>query len=271
MKNKIVLFSLLFLAAFVVSTKVEAKTVYLQKNASYQAKQFVNKKVKEIKYNKKYVKVKNGKVIPKKIGKTSVTFITKSKKKKYTFNIVKKVGFGLSIKLSRDVGEKFQLNFTDKNGVQYSSTNKKVVTVSKKGLLNFIKRGNATIKAKYLGKTYKLQVICRARNVGKIFHPNLDNVTTVKIQNKNSTEHICSKEEMTSIFDMIKNKSWYYYKELPNEAKEEMKYTIAMFDASGNEVVCIQVSPEAKRIRVKNDGTYQTPYGFLLPDWMLKL
>ena len=60
MKNKIVLFSLLFLAAFVVSTKVEAKTVYLQKNASYQAKQFVNKKVKEIKYNKKYVKVKNG-------------------------------------------------------------------------------------------------------------------------------------------------------------------------------------------------------------------
>lgn len=271
MKNKMVLFALLFFAAFVLTIKAEAKSFYLQKNAAYQMKQFVNKKVKKIKYDKKYIKLKNGKVIPKKTGKTSVTFITKSKKKRYSFTIVKKVGFSLSIKVTRDVGEKFQLHFTDENGAVYSSTNKKVAIVSKTGLVRFLKRGKATIKAKYLGKTYKVQVICRARRVGKIFHPNLEKVVTVKIRMKNSKEHICTKEEMTSIFEMINNNSWYYYTELPNEKKEEMNYTIIMVDESGNETVCIQVEPGLKRIRVKDDGVYQTPYGFSLPDWILYL
>ena len=43
----------------------------------YSLNQFSKKKVKAVKYDKKYINIKDGKVIPKKKGKTSFVLIRK--------------------------------------------------------------------------------------------------------------------------------------------------------------------------------------------------
>lgn len=249
---------------------VASSKVVVQKNESYALKQFVSKKVSNIKYDRHYVSIKNGKITPKKLGKTNIIFKSKSSSKKYILNIVKKVGFGIKTRVEGDVGKKYQLHFSAKSGVKYSSTNKEIVSVSKKGMITFLKRGTATIKAKYLGKTYKVSVICRPGNNAKLFKPNLENVAVIKIKSTNSQEYTCTKEEANSIIEMITKNTWYYYAELPTEIKEEMKYTVTMYDALSNELLCIELDSKCKRIRVKNDGPYYSPYGFTIPAWLNK-
>lgn len=168
-KNRVLYLSTLFLLTLCISTKVEAKKIYVQKDMVYSLNQFSKKKVKAVKYDKKYINIKDGKVIPKKKGKTSFVLRTKSNKKKITVNIVKKVGFGVSTTIYRDVGKRVNLEFTAKEGVSYSSSNKKVARVSKKGVVTLLKRGKATVKVKYLGKTYKVRVVCRPSLIGKVF------------------------------------------------------------------------------------------------------
>ncbi|MFR1748395.1 MAG: hypothetical protein ACLSV5_09930 [Clostridium sp.] len=102
----------------------------------YSLNQFSKKKVKAVKYDKKYINIKDGKVIPKKKGKTSFVLRTKSNKKKITVNIVKKVGFGVSTTIYRDVGKRVNLEFTVKEGVSYSSSKKKLLEFQKRELLH---------------------------------------------------------------------------------------------------------------------------------------
>ena len=169
----------------------------------YSLNQFSKKKVKAVKYDKKYINIKDGKVIPKKKGKTSFVLRTKSNKKKITVNIVKKVGFGVSTTIYRDVGKRVNLEFTAKEGVSYSSSNKKVARVSKKGVVTLLKRGKATVKVKYLGKTYKVRVVCRPSLIGKVFRPNLSNVASVVIRRMDDTnQYTCTKQEMSNILDI---------------------------------------------------------------------
>ena len=104
MKRKLIFCSLLFMLTLCISKNEGAKTIYMQKNASYKRNQLINGKVKDIKYDKKYFKQKKGKLIPQKSGKTTVVFTTKAKKEKITVNIVPKVGFGVGSKVTRDVG-----------------------------------------------------------------------------------------------------------------------------------------------------------------------
>lgn len=81
-KNRVLYLSTLFLLTLCISTKVEAKKIYVQKDMVYSLNQFSKKKVKAVKYDKKYINIKDGKVIPKKKGKTSFVLRTKSNKKK---------------------------------------------------------------------------------------------------------------------------------------------------------------------------------------------
>lgn len=272
MKNRVLYLSMLFLLTFCISTKVEAKKIYVQKDIAYSLNQFSKGKVKVVKYDKKYIKIKNGKVIPKKKGKTALVLRTKSNKKKITVNIVKKVGFGVSTTIYRDVGKRVNLEFTAKEGVSYSSSNKKVARVSKKGVVTLLKRGKATVKVKYLGKTYKVRVVCRPSLIGKVFRPNLSNVASVVIRRMDDTnQYTCTKQEMSNILDMIRCKNWYSYAENPVEKKMGMSHQIGMYDFNGNKIVVIEVNPKADWIRVPNDGSYKTPLGYTLPEFIKKI
>lgn len=79
--------------------------------------------------------------------------------------------------------------------MSYSSSNKKVARVSKKGVVTLLKRGKATVKVKYLGKTYKVRVVCRPSLIGKVFRPNLSNVASLSFE-----------EWMTRISILVRNK-----------------------------------------------------------------
>ena len=159
----------------------------------YSLNQFSKKKVKAVKYDKKYINIKDGKVIPKKKGKTSFVLRTKSNKKKITVNIVKKVGFGVSTTIYRDVGKRVNLEFT------------------------------------------------------------------------------CTKQEMSNILDMIRCKNWYSYAENPVEKKMGMSHQIGMYDFNGNKIVVIEVNPKIAWIRIPEDGSYMTPLGYTLPEFIKKI
>ena len=131
------------------------------------------------------------------------------------------------------------------------------------------KRGKATVKAKYLGKTYTVQISCRAPLVGKIFKPDLSQITSIRIRiSDGSNEHLCTEQEFQAITDLFSGKAWYYYVETPTEKKEKMSRVISMYDAAGNEEIRIEVDSKSDRIRVENDGPYKTPAGFTLPEFI---
>ena len=271
-KNRVLYLSTLFLLTLCISTKVEAKKIYVQKDMVYSLNQFSKKKVKAVKYDKKYINIKDGKVIPKKKGKTSFVLRTKSNKKKITINIVKKVGFGVSTTIYRDEGQRVNLEFTAKEGVSYSSSTKTVARVSKKGVVTLLKRGKATVKVKYLGKTYKVRVVCRPSLIGKVFRPNLSNVASVVIRRMDDTnQYTCTKQEMSNILDMIRCKNWYSYAENPVEKKMGMSHQIGMYDFNGNKIVVIEVNPKIAWIRIPEDGSYMTPLGYTLPEFIKKI
>ncbi len=121
--------------------------------------------------NTKIVKVtKKGKVTAgKKTGKATLTVTLASglkKKVKVTVqkNAVKTTKItGLSSKISLKKGKKKTLKpvikpFTSKQTVTYTSSNKKIVTVSKKGVIKGIKAGKATITVKSGKKQFKIKV-----------------------------------------------------------------------------------------------------------------
>lgn len=156
--------------------------------------------------------------------------------------------------------------------MSYSSSNKKVARVSKKGVVTLLKRGKATVKVKYLGKTYKVRVVCRPSLIGKVFRPNLSNVASVVIRRMDDTnQYTCTKQEMSNILDMIRCKNWYSYAENPVEKKMGMSHQIGMYDFNGNKIVVIEVNPKMAWIRIPEDGSYMTPLGYTLPEFIKKI
>lgn len=88
--------------------------------------------------------------------------------------------------------------------VKWSTSNKKIATVSSKGVVKAVKKGTATITAKYKGKKYKCKVTVKnpslsatkkTLNVGKSFTLSLKNASGKKI----STKNISFKSSKTSV------------------------------------------------------------------------
>ena len=97
-----------------------------------------------------------------KAGKATIS--AKYKGKTYKCTITVKNPALKSKKQTIQVGKTYQqaLNGADKKAitkdVKWTSSNKKVATVSAKGLIKGVKTGKATISAKYKGKTYKCEI-----------------------------------------------------------------------------------------------------------------
>ena len=145
--------------------KPETKTLVLKAKKSYQLKTkvTVNGKIsKKVTYKSSNEKVatvsKNGKIKALKKGKTTITVRSKvNKKKKTTLKVI--VGTPVkSVKLNKSkvktqVGKKVKLKATvspkksSVKGVKFTSSNKKVATVSKKGVVTCKKAGKVTITA----------------------------------------------------------------------------------------------------------------------------
>ena len=88
--------------------------------------------------------------------------------------------------------------------VKWSTSNKKIATVSSKGVVKAVKKGTATITAKYKGKKYTCKVTVKnpslsatkkTLNVGKSFTLSLKNASGKKI----STKNISFKSSKTSV------------------------------------------------------------------------
>lgn len=129
------------------------KTVTLKLNNN-------KKKVKWTTSNKKVATVsKKGKVKGKKAGKATIT--AKVGKKKYKCKVTVKVATPKLNKTKEtiDVGKTVTLKVeNNKKKVTWSSSDKKVATVTSKGIVKGIKAGKATITAKVGKKKYKCTV-----------------------------------------------------------------------------------------------------------------
>ena len=129
---------------------------------AYQLK-LSNTKAAKVKWstsNKKIVTVdKKGKVTAKKKGSAKVT--AKVGKKSYTCKVTIKVKPKLNkTKLTLITGEKYQLKLSNvkASSVKWLTSNKKIVTVDKKGKVTAKKKGSATITVKAEGKSYKCKI-----------------------------------------------------------------------------------------------------------------
>ncbi|WP_343208211.1 Ig-like domain-containing protein [Anaerolentibacter hominis] len=141
------------------TVKLNKTNVNLNVGNTVQLKLSGAKKVTWTSGNKKIATVsKNGKVTAKQTGYTYIT--AKHNGVLYYCNIgVYKLnanwnGAGIN------VGQKFELKIDnyDSSKVKWSSSNKKVITVSKKGVITGKKLGSATITGKYDGMTVKSKV-----------------------------------------------------------------------------------------------------------------
>ena len=118
------------------------------------------------------VSVKNGKLTIKglKVGKATVT-VTSTKGAKATVKITvqkkkvatKKLSATVSKKQTLKKGKKVTLKvaktpFTAQDTVKWTSSNKKVATVTSKGVVKGLKKGTATITAKAGKKVVKFKV-----------------------------------------------------------------------------------------------------------------
>lgn len=106
--------------------------------------------------------VKNGKVTAKKAGKTVITAEIGSYKasctitvKKPTLKITKK-----KLTLKKGKKAKIRVKVTPKGKITYKSSNKKVATVTKKGVVKGVKKGSCkiTVKCNGLKKVVKVNV-----------------------------------------------------------------------------------------------------------------
>ena len=160
----------LMLATFVPmigTTNVQAKTISVKKNATKAIKYKEGKKVTlklkgskktTFKSNKKSVASvnKKGVVTLKKIGKAKITLKNKKNKKKVNCTIV---SYGIkrnSLILGKGVKSKIvALDKYGKKKFTYKSSNSKVATVSKKGVITAKSVGSANVKVYYKYKKGK--------------------------------------------------------------------------------------------------------------------
>jgi hypothetical protein len=50
-----------------------------------------------------------------------------------------------------------------------------------------------------------------------------------------------------------------------------MSHQISMYDFNGNKIVVIEVNPKIAWIRIPEDGSYMTPLGYTLPEFIKKI
>lgn len=86
-----------------------------------------------------------------------------------------------------------------------------------------------------------------------------------------TNQYTCTKQEMSNILDMIRCKNWYSYAENSVEKKMGMSHQIGMYDFNGNKIVVIEVNPKIAWIRIPEDGSYMTPLGYTLPEFIKKI
>ena len=108
--------------------------------------------------NKKVAKISSaGKITALKKGTTTITATQKGVSRKFKLT-VKKPKLNAAKKTLKK-GKKFTLKITGKVGkAKFSTSNKKVATVSKKGVIKANKKGSAVISVKTNGLTLKCKV-----------------------------------------------------------------------------------------------------------------
>lgn len=186
------------------------KSLTLMAGRSYQLELYnaKNKKVKWKTSNKKIVSVKNGKVKALKVGKATITAIYKKKKYKCRVKVIKAV-----IKLnSKNViikeGKTYKLKLLNavNQKVKWTSSNKVVATVSRKGVVTGKKQGTATITATYKKKKYKCNVqVLHVEKTPSKTNTNTNNANTNNNNNANTQSETDSDHKKTTESDQNAN------------------------------------------------------------------
>lgn len=142
---------------------VSSKQIYMVKGKSVSVKAYVQPldttdKVEWTSSNTKVATVKNGKISAKKVGKATITAKAGNKTAKVKVNVVKKAVKAKSVKLNKKAatlkaGKKITLTAKinptkSTDTLKWSSSNKKVATVDKYGVVTAKKAGTATITVK---------------------------------------------------------------------------------------------------------------------------
>ena len=114
-----------------------------------------------------------------------------------------------SVKLEAGKTVTLKVNGTKKT-VKWSSSNKKVATVSQKGRVKALKKGSATIYARVAGKKLKCKVTVKAKKPAPLstyWAPdsvpaeNLRNYVA-KVTNSKDTENYIPEKDRIAVFDM---------------------------------------------------------------------
>lgn len=136
-------------------------------------------KVKKWKSNDKNIATvnKNGKVVAKKKGTTTIVATTKNGKTYKCKITVKNVSLSKT-KVTLEKGKSVTLKLNGSKVVKWSSDNKKIATINKNGKVVAKGVGTTTIKAKAKnGKTYKCKVVVSKKENKKDFYPDTSNYT----------------------------------------------------------------------------------------------
>ena len=134
-------------------------------------------KVKKWKSNDKNIATvnKNGKVVAKKKGTTTIVATTKNGKTYKCKVTVKNVSLSKT-KVTLEKGKSITLKLNGNKVTKWSSDNKKIATVNKNGKVVAKGVGTTTIKAKAKnGKTYKCKVVVKEKK--KDIYPDTSNYT----------------------------------------------------------------------------------------------
>ena len=136
-------------------------------------------KVKKWKSNDKNIATvnKNGKVVAKKKGTTTIVATTKNGKTYKCKVTIKNVSLSKT-KVTLEKGKSVTLKLNGSKVVKWSSDNKKIATINSKGKIVAKGVGTTTIKAKAKnGKTYKCKVVVKGKESKKDLYPDTSNYT----------------------------------------------------------------------------------------------
>lgn len=167
-------------------------------------------KVKKWKSNDKNIATvnKNGKVVAKKKGTTTIVATTKNGKTYKCKVTVKNVSLNKT-KVTLEKGKSVNLKLNGSKVTKWSSDNKKIATVNKNGKVVAKGVGTTTIKAKAKnGKTYKCEIVVKGKEKKKDIYPDTSNYsedekkilkifeTTLRNAGFNKTTDVMTKEEI---------------------------------------------------------------------------
>ena len=178
-------------------------------------------KVKKWKSNDKNIATvnKNGKIVAKKKGTTTIVATTKNGKTYKCKVTVKNVSLSKT-KVNLEKGKSVTLKLNGSKVVKWSSDNKKIATVNSKGKIVAKGVGTTTIKAKAKnGKTYKCKVVVNKKESKKDLYPDTSNYTeeekqileiletTLRNAGFNKTTDVMTQEEI-EMFGPTDGMSW---------------------------------------------------------------